>query len=647
MRRLFLGLAIWWCLLSPVWASYYQMALKELNAVKAASLTLESIEETPWPTTVITAEHLERFGWRNLREVLEYQPSFYLVQDVNERVIAHRGIFRTNTSHLLFLENEIRLDAPDFHNFLGDYDYPLTNVARIEIVRGPASSLYGTAAFTGLVNIERIPPAGRGTLVLEGGEYQQELGDLALKKGSFYILGHYWHRRGPKVHVEAEQDYASVPVSGTQYVHPAPDNYALLGHWGASPEQGLFWWHFHHEYDTPRGTHGQVLLPEDTSPFGSYEKGFLDILAYKARLAWRGFRVEFQPHLTRFDLDSPQVLLTHREEKGPKFLDIQMESWRYGLDFRLTKDSPRGVFLFGGEAAAEYIQNYTLRSLSPEGLYEEELPSGTKYNLAFFSQYKYRTRKFLTNLGMRIDYYETFGTHISPRLALIWHIKPELLLNFSYGESFKAPPLFYQTANPLLGYGASQKLHPETLKNATIAINYYFNPRNYLRIISFYQIASDLLVYSYSQKEYLNAGKFSLLGLELEGQHFSEPLIFFLNYSQYFTIEEEDTPYVNGNYICSIPRWMLKSGISIKLPIKLKAYESIMFRAYGHVWHHSGREISAYILVDNNLSFYINNNLHINCRIENLFNKKYFRSGNVPPYPWPGRTGYISIKLDF
>jgi outer membrane receptor for ferrienterochelin and colicin len=87
--------------------SYYELALTEMQYVKGASLFEEALGDSPSPVTIITKEEIQRFGWLNLRDVLEYQPSFYLIQDVNERVIAHRGIYRTITSYLSFLENGI------------------------------------------------------------------------------------------------------------------------------------------------------------------------------------------------------------------------------------------------------------------------------------------------------------------------------------------------------------------------------------------------------------------------------------------------------------------------------------------------------------------------------------------------------------
>ncbi len=627
----------------PCRASYYELAVKELTWVRSASLWAEEVQDTPWPTTVITQEELERFGWQNIRDVLEYQPSFYLVQDVNERVIAHRGVFRTNTSHLLFLENEIRLTIPDFHSFINDYDYPLTDIRQIEIVRGPASSLYGTSAFTGLINVERKPPQGHGTLFLEGGEYQQELIDLSVKKDQFYLLGHFWNRRGPKAHIEADKDYAIPPASGEQYIHPAPDNYALLGHWGKDTEQGLFWWHFKHQYQTPRGKYGQVLLPEDHSPFGSWEKANLDLVAYKAQ--WGDHIVlKLQPSIRHFHLHSPQILYTARESKGPVYLDIKMDSWGYGLNFWL--DIPNHILL-GGEIDVEDIKGYTISSLSSSGLAKEKIIPPDKYNIGLFAQYKYMLKSFLLNIGTRIDYYEDFGSYLSPRISLIKKIKQNYYLKIAYGEAFKAPPIFYKMANPLLGYGATDNLYPEKLKNITISWTYYQNSRNYLRILGYYQKLKDQIIYDPTMGTFSNKGNYQLLGTEIEGKYHTKNSIAFFNYSQYFTIRNANIPCVLGNYICSIPRWMLKGGVSQKLPLPINTFGALLIRAYGKTIHHSGNTIPSYVLIDANINFNIRPKCIFSLKIENILDKKYYRSGSVPPYPWPGRTIYASLKLNF
>jgi len=110
--------------------SYYELALKELQYIKGASLVEEPFGDSPNPVTLITGEELKRFGWYNLRDLLEYQPSFYLVRDVNERVISHRGIYRTSTFHLYFQEDGLPLNVPGYRNFILDSSYPLLDVKR-------------------------------------------------------------------------------------------------------------------------------------------------------------------------------------------------------------------------------------------------------------------------------------------------------------------------------------------------------------------------------------------------------------------------------------------------------------------------------------------------------------------------------------
>ena len=640
---IFLSLFIW---ATAAQAQYYQMALRELRLVQAASLIPESVEESPWPTTVITAEHLKRFGWRNIREVLEYLPSFYLIQDVNERVVAHRGIFRTNTSHLLFLEGGVRLDAPDLNNFLGDYDYPLTDVSRIEVIRGPGSSLYGTSAFTGMINVEREPPQ-KGTLLLEGAK-DQELADLSLKKGPLYLLGHYWNREGEKITLGKEWDYAEVAVGGEQRIHPAPNNYALLGRWG-SKNQYLAWWHFRHEYKTPRGQRGQILLPEDRSPFGSHERAYLDILALKKDFTWHKFKITLLPTVTYLNLDSPQVLFTKRESEGPKYLDAEMESLRYTLNLHASRPLSNGdAFVLGGVVEGQDIKHYWLQSLSLTQEYKEKLPSTIEYNYGLFAQYKkHLWKRLLFNLGLRYDYYESFGGHFSPRLALIWALNPKWRVGLSYGEAFKAPPYFYRVSNPVLGYGSSSNLKEEILRNLSLSLSYYRDEKTFWRAVGYYQEVTDFIAYNSIKREYENAGKMGLLGLEIEGQYFTEPLIFFFNYSFYNLTENNGSFCVQGEYLCSLPRWMIKGGLSLRLPAPFPLYLSPMWRIYGKALHHSLRKMPSYALFDLNLLAEVKPHWRAGLRVENLLDKRYFRSGSVPPYPWPGRTTYFYLEVAF
>lgn len=99
MRKLWLllGLILLFPGLLRAEIPYGKMAWREISLareyVQSASLFADPCFETPWPAEVLLAEDLRRFGWETLAQILEYQPSFYLAQDLNKRVVALCGVY--------------------------------------------------------------------------------------------------------------------------------------------------------------------------------------------------------------------------------------------------------------------------------------------------------------------------------------------------------------------------------------------------------------------------------------------------------------------------------------------------------------------------------------------------------------------------
>ena len=129
------------------------MAIKE---VSVATGTSQSTARAPAITSVITASDIETIGATDLDEVLEtvhglhvsrrygYGPIFY----------SFRGIFTQNNPQILLLISGIPMTAL----YLGSRSFvwggmPVNNIARVEIVRGPGSAVFGAEAFAGVINL--------------------------------------------------------------------------------------------------------------------------------------------------------------------------------------------------------------------------------------------------------------------------------------------------------------------------------------------------------------------------------------------------------------------------------------------------------------------------------------------------------------
>src|SRR5512145_1463112 len=147
--------------------------VKLLNVeVSTATKTAVSIEDAPAVITVVTREDIERWGYQSVAEVLAHTVGFYLVDD---HVIPDAGV--RGMSGGLSAESgsvKVMIDGRSVAyratsgNWLGVELIPLGSIQQIEIIRGPASALYGADAFLGVVNIITVKPDKLRPLRLRG-----------------------------------------------------------------------------------------------------------------------------------------------------------------------------------------------------------------------------------------------------------------------------------------------------------------------------------------------------------------------------------------------------------------------------------------------------------------------------------------------
>lgn len=104
--------------------------------------------------TVITADMIKHSGVRTLKDALIlFVPGYTESEDRNEVVFSTRGIYATSQQKVLVMINGHRINSRSYLTAVPGYGIALHNIERIEILRGPGSSLYGNVALSGVVNL--------------------------------------------------------------------------------------------------------------------------------------------------------------------------------------------------------------------------------------------------------------------------------------------------------------------------------------------------------------------------------------------------------------------------------------------------------------------------------------------------------------
>lgn len=129
--------------------------LLEEQTVSIASKIEERASKAPSIVTVITAEEIENIGARTLSEILRIVPGFDIIKDgdFGDIALGVRGVRDSGNRIKVYIDgHSINMPFDGKTSFFFD-DLSLKNVKRIEIIRGPGSSLYGANAFLAVINI--------------------------------------------------------------------------------------------------------------------------------------------------------------------------------------------------------------------------------------------------------------------------------------------------------------------------------------------------------------------------------------------------------------------------------------------------------------------------------------------------------------
>ena len=113
------------------------------------------ISKAPAVASVITANDIEEMGANTLEEVLETVPGVHvsLSSAYNSPIYSFRGIYTDKNPQVLMLVNGMPITSMHFGDRTGRRNFPVRSIARVEVIRGPGSAVYGADAFSGVINI--------------------------------------------------------------------------------------------------------------------------------------------------------------------------------------------------------------------------------------------------------------------------------------------------------------------------------------------------------------------------------------------------------------------------------------------------------------------------------------------------------------
>jgi outer membrane receptor for ferrienterochelin and colicins len=509
-------------------ADVLDMSLEELmnlniDSVYGASKYKQKIADAPASITIITADDIKRYGYRTLADVLRNVPGFYVTYDRNYSYVAVRGFGRSGdyNSRILLLVDGHRTNDDIFEEALIGTEFPvdIDLIDRIEVIRGPNSSLYIASAFLGVINIvtKRNPKSQDLTVsgelasfdtyksrITYGNQFSNVWG-LVLSGTYYKSAGH--HRLYFREFDSPATDYGYADDADYDEAHQVFSklSYGALHIEGAygSREKGI-----------PTGSFGTVF--NDSRARTVDARGYLD-LAYDHNFGsdW-GFmsRIYYDNyHYYGFYPFAP----ASAEPATVLNRDVSDGQW-WGAEFAISKRLfNRQTVIVGSEYRDNFRQHQTNYNERPYFLYFDSKPTSNLW--AIYSQDEVRLRHNLTlNMGLRHDQYSTFGGTTNPRAALIYQPLEHTTLKLLYGQSFRAPNA-YELYYANYGQEENPRLRPETVKTAELAIEEYFPYDLQAKISAYYYPIRDLISQETDPTNgnivYTNSKRIDMRGVEI------------------------------------------------------------------------------------------------------------------------------------
>ncbi|CSF62004.1 colicin I receptor [Shigella sonnei] len=435
--------------------------------VVTASSVEQNLKDAPASISVITQEDLQRKPVQNLKDVLKEVPGVQLTNEGdNRKGVSIRGL---DSSYTLILVDGKRVNSRNAVFRHNDFDLnwiPVDSIERIEVVRGPMSSLYGSDALGGVVNIitKKIGQKWSGTVTVDTTiQEHRDRGDTY--NGQFFtsgplidgVLGMKAYGSLAKREKDDPQNSTTTDTGETPRIE------------GFSSRDGNveFAW-------TPNQNH------DFTAGYGFDRQDRDSDSLDKNRLERQNYSVS---HNGRWDYGTSELKYYGEkvENKNPgNSSPITSESNTVDGKYTLPLTAINQFLTVGGEWRHDKLSD----AVNLTGGTSSKT-SASQYALFVEDEWRIFEPLALTT-GVRMDDHETYGEHWSPRAYLVYNATDTVTVKGGWATAFKAPSLLQLspdwTSNSCRGackIVGSPDLKPETSESWELGL-YYMGEEGWL-----------------------------------------------------------------------------------------------------------------------------------------------------------------------
>ncbi len=622
-----------WLLLLPlfvassVWAEELSIKIKEV--VVSATKIEAPVEEVASSVTVITEKDINKKQARSIADALKDVPALDVVETGGYISIFIRG---ANSEHTLILIDGVEMNDPVSASRGYSYLSTITtdNIERIEVIRGPQSTLYGSDAIGGVINIITKKGEGKPKIFVS-----TETGSRKTFKENAGVSG------------SSKSVYYSLTVSRTDSegfsIRGGSDNPEKDGYENTTFSSRIGF--------TPTDNFDVELIFRYVRSISDLDNssGVLDdpnyILKYRQRFfktqasfitlgnVWEqtlGFSMSDHHRIYSNDRDTDHPVDL---EKGSYNGEVAKVDWQHNL---YLDDSNIITAGFEYEKESGKSNYYSESVLGP---FSSTFDKRTATNRGFYLQEQFKYKKFIATAGLRFDGHSKFGKKETYRFTSAYTFDTDTKIKGTFGTGFKAPSLFQLYSS----YG-NENLQPEKTKGLDIGVEQkLFNEKVSAGITYFYNSFKNLIDFDLITSKYNNISGARTRGVEA-----------FIAYA----VTEELSTRLSHTYTDTLDKstggdLLRRPEHKITFDGVYKTKKTTADLGISYVGRRDDKDFSTYpypgvtlmdyFLVNVAAGHKITENIQLFGRIDNLFGELYEEAKG---YETPGFSAFAGIKLE-
>lgn len=612
----------------------------------------QTTAEAPAIVSVLTEEQIRKLGVKTLYEALNYLPGVLVTESYfGYTMVNVRGILQThyNNKVILMINGHPMRDVVNgsFHLEI----VPLDSVARIEFVRGPGSVLYGTNAYSGVINV----------ITKRGGDLTTNQAQIGIESFRSNLLtcgyGNFFTNSNFYVSVTSLTDDG---YTGKV----AADETGTAGTIDFENEVQSFYGSFTYKHFTFSAAYFQ----QEKMKFGltpvlayggpnKYNGGFFDISGQ--------FIINEEMTLTsrlRYDLVKRDFEIGHFPYDGFEGHDnaetsLDMEGDLFGAEAQISYKMAKWMTLLGGFSYEWSRSEPYLFIFEDDGSthpFSPYIESHDTSDLSFFLQdiITFGERSNII-VGLRYNNNSDSGESFVPRLGVVYNLGENTFLKALYAEAYRSPDFFekyVETYNVLYG---DVELEPEKIRSFDVALDMTLKKKANINVDLFYLETDNIVTRvpttdpdttGTNAAEYTNLGGEKIYGLEtsMMVRFNPETTIFFTySYREGKNIEtDEDLDFIANHTANGGVNWRAMKWLSINPNVQY-----VSERGYDD-FENALEKTDPYTLVNLVLTIPFSYQFELDLIGQNLTDEEYYYPEyiryNIDRTPGgPGRTFYI------